>query len=164
MRHHTPETGMAASVELQDASSPLGIILGYESKTSNFNTYASWLEPIQKMNKKELFDFIYTMENTFFRAFEDISNKSKIVKGIFCLQNNDKCIEWNKSDEYPNSKDGRKYPVVTVGEKHYVVEPARGFLNFLSIINDVLSMKQIIQTSIIRKYLGTELSNAFILD
>lgn len=164
LEHHEAPTGSTGSLSEQPTSSPLGVIFGYESETSNFNTYASWLEPIQKMNKKEIFDFIYTLGNTFFHGFEDISNKSKIIKGIFCLQDNNKCIECDKASEYQNSKNGRKYPVVEVGEKYYVVEPARGFLNFLSIINDMLSMKHIIQTSIIRQYLGAELSNAFILD
>jgi hypothetical protein len=162
--HHEPETGHVASISKQPTSSPIGIIFGYNSETTNFNTYVSWLEPIQKMNKTEIFDFIYTLENTFFHGFEDISNKSKLVKGIFCLQDKGKCVECNESKKYENKTNGRAYPVVEVGEKHYVIDPALGFLHFLSLINDILSMKHVIQTSIIRQYLGTDLSNAFILD
>lgn len=168
MRHEPPNTESVASFVLQDLSPPIGVIFGYRSDTRDENTFATWFESIKTLNNKEKFDMCYTLETTFFFISPSISpnpkNPNEFTQAIFNLIQDRNNIESNKNDEYTNPKNNRKYPIIDVGEHHHVVDPARGLLNFLSVLNDILKEKQIIQTGIIREYLPNELSNIFAFD
>jgi hypothetical protein len=163
-KHPEPGTGTAASSTVQKTSPPLGVIFGFKTDTVNFNTYAPWLEPINHMPQNEIFDLIYSLNTTFFHVFEDLTGKKQISKGMYCRLRSGRCIEAEKSGVYRDEEDGQTYPVIEAGEKRYVVDPARGFLNFLSAVNDMLALKQITRTSIMKAYLTKEMSNAFMFD
>ncbi|MEO9363446.1 MAG: DUF6602 domain-containing protein [Nitrososphaera sp.] len=167
LKHHEPGGEKAASMSMYDSSPPIGVIFGYTTETRNENTFAEWFaSSLNEKPNREKFDLAYVLETTFLYASPNISENSvkpnHYVQGVFTRLQDGKALEVQTSGEH--TTEGRKYPIIDVGEHHYVVDPARGFLNFLSSLNDILSEKQVIKTSIIKTYLPDQLSQIFQFD
>ncbi|HEX6280731.1 MAG TPA: DUF6602 domain-containing protein [Nitrososphaera sp.] len=158
----TPD-GKGSFLRLEKTRPPMGVIFGYKVDTRVFNTYASWVAYMLDFPKNEMPELIYALETTFFHTFPCVDSKDELQKGkgIYHLHNGDNKVIEAEPPEYKNPTDSRIYPVIQAGEKNYVVEPARGFLNFLKNVYHLLSIKSVIQTSIFSAYMSHSISDAF---
>jgi hypothetical protein len=69
--------------ELQPTSPPLGVIFGFKSDTSNFETYDSWIKAKLPIPKREIFDLCYLLNSTFYHAFAELDYKNEITGEFF---------------------------------------------------------------------------------
>jgi hypothetical protein len=140
-------------------SSPRGVILGLKSDTTNLDTYESWLSPMKGIDAKFHSDVIYSINTTFLHNYEDLRNKSKMEEFYYTLLDENKLPELEEVRVegtvklYKNPSDGQTYPVIKKDNTFHVVDPGRGFLNFLITMNRILSSKELLKTDIISPYI-----------
>jgi hypothetical protein len=137
-------------------SPPIGIIFGFNSKTTSFNTFENWITKT-KTPKSEIFDLCYILNSTFSYTFQDLDHKDISTQTIYLYEravkktyNGYENIESGNSAE---DEDRRRFPVVSFQDKDRIVDPAIGFVNFLSNIYDMLSLKRITESSVLRHYI-----------
>jgi hypothetical protein len=112
-----------------------------------------------KTPKNEVFDLCYVLNSTFFYAFQDLDRKDTLTKGIYLLENAVRRINngFENVENYETHSDPVKYPIVNFEGNDRIVDPAVGFINFLSNIYDMLALKRIIDSSILRDYLTNKM-------
>jgi hypothetical protein len=104
------------------------------------------------MSKRGIFDLCYLLNSTFYHAFQDVDYKNEITMGIFPIEIEKAEIPAG-SKEFKNPDDNKTYPIVQLQGRNWAVEPSRGFLNFLKYVLDMLMLKEVIQTSILKEYM-----------
>ena len=64
---------------------------------------------------------------------------------------------YENSNNYEQYRDDIRYPQVSFDGNNRIVDPAIGFINFLSNIYDMLSLKRITESSILHDYLSDKM-------
>jgi hypothetical protein len=140
------------SYTISKTSPPIGIIFGFNS-TTNFDTFESWIS--SNIPKNEMFDLCYILNSTFSCTFQDLDRKDKLTEVIYLFE---KAIRrtnmgFENIENYERYKDDLSYPLVNFKGNSRIVDQAVGFINFLSNVYDMLTLKRITETSILRNYI-----------
>jgi hypothetical protein len=143
-------------------SPPWGVILGLKSTTTSLDTYESWLSPLKDMEAKYRPDTIYSIDTTFLHNYEDLRSKSKMEELYYPLLDESKFPDLEEvkvegsGKVYKSPYDGQTYPVIEKHNKFHVVDPGKGFLNFLIIMNKSLASKKLLKRDIALDYLSKQ--------
>ena len=146
------------SVTISKTSPPLGVIFIFNSRTKDFKIFQSWITS-RTVSENERFDLSYILNSTFFYGFLDLDHKDEFTKGIYLRQDTVNIIN-NRIDNVENFKrfrDDLRYPLVKFEGNERIVDQALGFINFLSNIYDMLALKRIVESSILREYLTNKM-------
>jgi hypothetical protein len=88
-----------------------------------------------------------------------LDRKDKLTEVIYLLEKavrrTNKGLE--NMENYKRYKDDLRYPLVTFNGNSRIVDQAVGFINFLSNIYDMLALKRITESSILRAYVTNKM-------
>jgi hypothetical protein len=88
-----------------------------------------------------------------------LDRKDKLTEVIYLLE---KAVRrtnkgFENIENYKRYKDDLRYPLVTFNGNSRIVDQAVGFINFLSNIYDMLALKRITESNILRGYVTNKM-------
>ncbi|WP_318446630.1 DUF6602 domain-containing protein [Photobacterium leiognathi] len=121
---------------------PQGFVFGFSSKTTKFDTFYKWMKANNDVNL--IPNHIFCLDQGF------LVNHPNDVKGFPCPLLNDLGNEFYSQEDCDIFKDGAKYwmtvngvkyPVSEIGEYKIAIDQSKVLLEFISILNKMLSKK-----------------------
>ncbi|HCG5532451.1 TPA: hypothetical protein NJ015_004719 [Vibrio parahaemolyticus] len=144
---------------------PQGFVFAFGSKAKSFETFEKWLEPRESIELAP--NHVFCLDQGF------LVNHPNKVLGFPCLLINEEGTEFYSNEDYdPVEIDGHnwmvingsRYPVTETGQYKVAIDQSKVLLEFISILNKMLSLKTLSpRIDIYNQYLGSLLDQKFSL-
>lgn len=153
----SPGKPVAMNFKTQKTSSPWGIVFGYKTDISQATTLKNnFLEFLEPVSKEHHFDLGFILEKGFVIGYQDFWPHRSFYSGFYgAVGKGENGVEGVARIEREDLKElhpNDRNKILQVDGKHYIVNPARAFVNFLIDLLELLHIKKIYPNPLLKEY------------